>query len=183
MTLDRSVLSGSRPRGRWLRRTGVATLGGAALVLSVVLAPAAQSASQPQAKTGKAAPTSDVREVNPNKKLSTKNLTLNQASKAQAKAEAKAAAAGTPAVGTTRTLLAEDDFNGILYRKSYTLQAVGPHIEVWVAADTVVPGRRLPQRGGQHHDRDAGAGSVPGRPVRDQDVPGRVAGLLGRTGP
>jgi hypothetical protein len=135
MTLDRSVLSGSRPRGRWLRRTGVATLGGAALVLSVLLAPAAQSASQPQAKTGKAAPTSDVREVNPNKKLSTKGLNLDKLRKAQA----KAAAAGTPAVGTTRNLLAEDDFNGRLYLKPYTLQAVGPHIEVWVANDTSFP--------------------------------------------
>ena len=29
-----------------------------------------------------------------------------------------------------------DDYNGTLYRKSYTLQGVGDKIEVWVADDT-----------------------------------------------
>jgi hypothetical protein len=108
------------------------------MVLSVVLAPAAESATSASAKqTAKHAAVrgSDVREVNPKQKLSTEKLSLKAANRAQS----KAAAAGTPPVGTTRTLIASDDFNGILYRKSYTLQAVGPHIEVWVADDTSFP--------------------------------------------
>ena len=57
-------------------------------------------------------------------------------------------AAATPAVGTTRTLIALDDYQGFYYPKSYTLQAVGAKVEVWVAARHVVPRRRLPQPGG-----------------------------------
>ncbi len=90
--------------------------------------PAAQPATAAAAATGQ----SDVREINPTKTYSTSALNLTRASRAKL----QAAAAGTPAVGTTRTLLALDDFNGILYRKSYTLQAVEQHIEVWVADDT-----------------------------------------------
>ena len=138
MTLVRPAVPGSRTRGRWLRRTGVAAVAGAGLVLAVALAPAAVSATtaKTSAKTSaKPAAGSDVREVSPKRTLSTKGLTLNKAQRAQS----KALAAGTPAVGTTRTLIAEDDFNGFLYRKPYTLQAVGPHIEVWVANDTAFP--------------------------------------------
>ena len=45
----------------------------------------------------------------------------------------------TPAVGTVRPLLALDDYNGRLYLKPYVLQAVGDHIEVWVAKDRAFP--------------------------------------------
>jgi Immune inhibitor A peptidase M6 len=76
---------------------------------------------------------SDVREVKPGAQFSTRNLELNTAKPSQA------AAGVTPPVGTVRTLLALDDFNGILYRKQYTLMAVGAKIEVWVANDTAFP--------------------------------------------
>jgi hypothetical protein len=48
-------------------------------------------------------------------------------------------AAATPPVGTVRGWLGLDDFNGVLYRKDYTLRAVGTNIEVWVANDTAFP--------------------------------------------
>ena len=65
-----------------------------------------------------------------------------------------------------------DDFNGILYRKNYTLRAVGAHIEVWVANDTVVPGRRLPRRRSPTPRTVTDAQVAgPGRPVRQQHVP------------
>lgn len=50
-----------------------------------------------------------------------------------------AAAATTPPVGTVRQWLGLDDFNGILYRKDYTLRGVGSKIELWVANDTAFP--------------------------------------------
>lgn len=50
-----------------------------------------------------------------------------------------APAAGTPAVGTVRDLLALDDVAGEIYGKEYTLRGVGDHIEVWVANDIAFP--------------------------------------------
>ncbi|HYN93757.1 MAG TPA: peptidase M6 immune inhibitor A [Pilimelia sp.] len=49
------------------------------------------------------------------------------------------AAAETPPVGTVRQWLGLDDVEGTLYRKDYTLRAVGEHIEVWVANDLAFP--------------------------------------------
>jgi hypothetical protein len=48
-------------------------------------------------------------------------------------------AAETPPVGTVRQWLGLDDFNGVIYRKDYTLRAVGENIEVWVANDVSFP--------------------------------------------
>jgi hypothetical protein len=59
-----------------------------------------------------------------------------QASGAEARTQA---AAETPPVGTVRQWLGLDDFNGILYRKDYTLKGVGNNIEVWVADDLAFP--------------------------------------------
>ncbi len=119
----------------------VAGLSAAALAVGLTMTasgtPAAANHSQKKAH-GKAAHEralrSDVREVKPNAHFSTGNLQLNAAKPSQA-----AAAGVTPPVGTVRTLLALDDFNGILYRKQYTLMAVGAKIEVWVANDTAFP--------------------------------------------
>jgi hypothetical protein len=62
-------------------------------------------------------------------KLSTERLQLRAPGAAPA-------AETTPPVGTVRTMLGEDEFNGIIYRKAFTLQAVGDKVEVWVANDT-----------------------------------------------
>ncbi|AEV83882.1 hypothetical protein ACWT_2559 [Actinoplanes sp. SE50] len=52
---------------------------------------------------------------------------------------ARRAPAATPAVGTVRSWVGLDDTDGDLYRKDYTLRAVGRHIEVWVAKDIAFP--------------------------------------------
>ncbi len=104
------------------------------LALSAALAPGATAAPS---KKAPAVVKTDVREIAPNKSHSTKQLTLK--SSARAKVRAQAEAAGTPPVGTTRTLLALNDYQGFYYLKPYTLQAVGAHIEVWVADDTAFP--------------------------------------------
>ena len=130
-------------RTRATRRPGhrraIAGTAAAALALGLaVVAPAATATpthtAKPKAhKAVAAAP--DTRELSPNAKMSTKKLHLQH--RAAVRNQAGAAAADpTPPVGTVRTMLAEDDFNGILYRKQYTLQAVGAKIEVWVANDT-----------------------------------------------
>jgi hypothetical protein len=54
-------------------------------------------------------------------------------------AGARRAGGGTPAVGTVRQWLGLDDTTGKYYRKSYTLRAIGRHIEVWVAQDLAFP--------------------------------------------
>jgi hypothetical protein len=110
---------------------GLTTLGlGAGLLVAV------PAAAAPKPAAGKAAVArSDVREIAAGKTYSTKQLGASVARKNRA----TAAAATTPPVGTTRTLIALDDYNGTLYRKPYTLQAVAAHIEVWVATDTSFP--------------------------------------------
>lgn len=53
--------------------------------------------------------------------------------------ESRSAAATTPPIGTVRNWLGLDDTTGKYYPKSYTLRAVGRHIEVWVAKDLAFP--------------------------------------------
>jgi len=53
--------------------------------------------------------------------------------------ESRKATPGTPPVGTVREWLGLDDASGEYYRKSYTLRAVGKHIEVWIAQDLAFP--------------------------------------------
>jgi hypothetical protein len=78
-----------------------------------------------------------IRELPPGRRYSTGQLGLG--SQPQRKAQLAPAAAGTPPVGTVRQWIALDDYNGILYRKDYTLRGAGDHIEVWVANDLSFP--------------------------------------------
>jgi len=58
----------------------------------------------------------------------------------RAKGDATAQAVGEkPAVGTVKTWLGLDDNESTYYLKEFTLQAVGEHIEVWVANDLTFP--------------------------------------------
>jgi hypothetical protein len=109
----------------------------AAGLVSIIAAAGLAAISATAASAATTAPRSDVREIPAGKKYSTAQLGL----KAQARSFAapQAAAAATPPVGTVRGWLGLDDFNGILYRKDYTLRGVGNHIEVWVANDTAFP--------------------------------------------
>jgi Immune inhibitor A peptidase M6 len=121
--------------------TSALALGAAtATVLALLATPAAaQSTTRPSGKGVTRPASSDIREVPPGStyRLS-KDLAAAKAAKARTSATAPAAAvsAATPPVGTVRGWLALDDFNGILYRKQYTLRGVGQHIEVWVASDS-----------------------------------------------
>ncbi len=99
-------------------------------ILAAIPATALSATSTTSAKA------SDIREVPLSKKYSTSQLGLRQS---QARALAAPAAADTPSVGTVRQWIALDDFQGILYRKDYTLRGVGNKIEVWVANDTAFP--------------------------------------------
>ena len=106
---------------------------------STAAPPAAPAAAAPDPKPG---PASDVREPTP---ADLKDLTLDGKqvtvpAQFQQRRNATALEAGvTPPVGTVRQWLGLDDFQGRLYRKDYTLRAVGQKIEVWVANDTAFP--------------------------------------------
>lgn len=52
-----------------------------------------------------------------------------------AAATAAAAAPADPAVGEVRNWISLDDTFGILYRKGYTLRAIRPNVEIWVASE------------------------------------------------
>jgi len=52
---------------------------------------------------------------------------------------ARSPAGPTPPVGTVREWAGLDDTTGDYYSKTYTLRAVGRHIEVWVARDLAFP--------------------------------------------
>ncbi|MEU8610885.1 peptidase M6 immune inhibitor A [Actinoplanes sp. NPDC048791] len=109
----------------------------AVALLILPLLPMASSASA--APPGPAAPVlppaSDVRELT-RKHLDVSGLPMRRR---VAESRAPVAAGPTPAVGTVREWLALDDVKGSLYRKDYTLRAVGAHIEVWVAEDVAFP--------------------------------------------
>src|SRR4051812_715602 len=111
-----------------MRRAQVAAAIAAALAAAAVAAAPASAAPKSAA--------SGTREVPAGKQYSTASLGL---SRARARAFAAPAAAQTPAVGTVRQWIALDDFNGLLYRKDYTLRGVGQHVEVWVANDLAFP--------------------------------------------
>src|SRR3954447_16973699 len=111
-----------------MSRAQVAAAIAAALAAATVAAAPASAAPKSAA--------SGIREVPPGKQYTTAKLGL---SRARARAFAAPAAAQTPAVGTVRQWIALDDFNGLLYRKDYTLRGVGQHVEVWVANDLAFP--------------------------------------------
>ena len=120
--------TGRAPRARLLVLPLAAVLvAGAVSAAPVVAKPAA-----PTVPTE--APAESPRFVDAGKTWSTAGIAA-----ANSKTVAAAPSGPTPAVGTTRQLLALDDYNGSLYLKPYTLQAVGDKIEVWVANDTSFP--------------------------------------------
>ncbi|WCB95712.1 hypothetical protein DSM104299_04461 [Baekduia alba] len=113
---------------------GVAA-GIAAACLGVL--PLASASAAVTAKAASSASSLGVRELPPGQRYSTSQLGVTSAQRNAQKVAP--AAAGTPAVGTVRSWIALDDYNGILYRKDYTLRGVGDHIEVWVANDLSFP--------------------------------------------
>jgi len=116
-----------------LAASAVALVAAAGLTATTATGAVAAPGAKAKARAGSVA-----RVLPPNKQYSTAKLGLSGAS-ARSLAPRAAAADPTPAVGTVRQWIALDDFNGILYRKDYTLRGVGEKIEVWVANDTAFP--------------------------------------------
>ena len=112
------------------------------------------------AVTTKAAgsPAAGVRELPPGKTYSTGKLGLGSGQAQRKAAPSRAGGRRRRRSGTVRQWIALDDQQGTLYRKDYTLRGVGDHIEVWVANDLVVPGRRLPRRRSRLDDDHRRAG-------------------------
>src|ERR1700754_2602 len=118
-----------------MRRSRLLSAAAALLLVPLLqVLPASSAGAAPTASAK--APANDVRELT-RKDFKLDGKQVQTAAKytptAQTKAKAAAAAASTPAVGTVRQWLGLDDAQGILYRKDYTLRAVGTKIEVWVA--------------------------------------------------
>jgi immune inhibitor InhA-like protein len=121
-----------------MNRVRLATF--AVIALITPLAPtAAQAAPAPApAPADRRSPASDVRELD-RTRFTLDGRALPASPRHRARPTSRAAAAGTPAVGTTREWLGLDDVAGKYYPKKYTLRAVGRHIEVWLADDLSFP--------------------------------------------
>jgi hypothetical protein len=85
-----------------------------------------------------AAPASDIQELD-RTAFTLDGRPLPTKPRYRPRTESRRAAAATPPVGAVREWLGLDDTTGQYYRKSYTLRAVGTHIEVWVAQDLAFP--------------------------------------------
>src|SRR5690242_11041206 len=120
--MDHTALTRDRVRRR-RGRIAVVAAAVLGLGLTATLAPGASAAP---AKKAPVVVKTDVREIDPHKKFSTKDIKAKAAanSKARAKVRAQAESGATPPVGTTRTLIGLDDYKNKLLLKSYTLQAV-----------------------------------------------------------
>ncbi|GIF07966.1 immune inhibitor A domain-containing protein [Actinoplanes siamensis] len=123
-----------------MKRTGLAKFAAIVVVVPFVTSPAVAQ-QRPGAPTvhepAVPPPVADSRE------LSRTHLNLDgralPAARYRPQPTARSASAGTPPVGTVRSWVGLDDTGNDLYRKDYTLRAVGKHIEVWVANDIAFP--------------------------------------------
>ncbi|GAB3955154.1 hypothetical protein GCM10027614_63590 [Micromonospora vulcania] len=123
-----------------MARTRIAGALAAVLVLPALSVVAVTSPASAAPATPKAPAPSDMRELTRKDfKLDGRPIEVNSRYQPRKDARSKSAAAETPAVGTVRQWLGLDDVQGTVYRKDYTLRAVGEHIEVWVANDLAFP--------------------------------------------
>jgi hypothetical protein len=107
-----------------------------AMGASLLAPPAAASPRDPATRATKAAP--DAREL-ARTRFTLDGHALPGHPRHRPRPRSRAAAPVTPQVGTVRDWLGLDDVTGRFYQKSFTLRAVGPHIEVWVAQDLTFP--------------------------------------------
>ncbi|MCU1600131.1 MAG: hypothetical protein JWO22_840 [Frankiales bacterium] len=109
---------------------------GVVLSLAAPTQAAPASAASSHSKASKGTVTSDTREVPVDKQYALDS----SVKKRPASLRSSAVAPGvTPAVGTVRSWIGLDDFNGKLNKEDYTLRGVGSKIEVWVANDISFP--------------------------------------------
>ncbi|GLY06254.1 MULTISPECIES: immune inhibitor A domain-containing protein [Actinoplanes] len=85
-----------------------------------------------------APPTADTRELTP-ARLTLDGIPLPAPAYRGPQPAGRRAAAKTPPLGTVRSWAGLNAVKNDIYRKDYTLRAVGEHIEVWVAADVAFP--------------------------------------------
>jgi hypothetical protein len=111
---------------------------GAAATLLIIPVLQVLPASTVGAAPAASATPSDVRELT-RQDFTTDGKKIAIPAKYTPKSSRAKAAATTPPVGTVRQWLGTDDFNGIRYRKDYTLRGDGTNIEVWVANDIAFP--------------------------------------------
>lgn len=124
------------------RMAGLAVAASAAMVASMALhSPASADSGNHDGSGAHQAPTSDIQPTAPDfnngKKQPLEHGTLQ---KSRRRGFTTFAATADPQVGDTRKWLAEDDAQGSIYLKDYTLRGVGNNIEVWVADDRAFPG-------------------------------------------
>jgi hypothetical protein len=122
-----------------VNRTGFASVA-AIVALTPLLTSPAEARQRPEPTgPGQAA----VLPVRDGRELTRTHLKLNgkalPTARYRPQPTARRAPAATPAVGTVRSWVGLNDTDGDLYRKDYTLRAVGKHIEVWVATDIAFP--------------------------------------------
>lgn len=123
---------------------GIAT---AAAVTAALVAPIGSATADPSAPdrpaAAPAAPGSDVRNVGPDynqgKPLPARGELKRTMKQGDASKSAQQRAPHDASVGDTRGWLANDDTDGSIYRKDYTLRGIGDHIQVWVTTDTSFP--------------------------------------------
>lgn len=124
-----------------MNRTALASF--AALVVIVPLATSPAQAQQRRTPAPAADGRAGVLPVDDSRELTRTHLEFEGKALPQARYRpqptARHAPALTPAVGTVRSWVGLDDTDDDLYRKDYTLRAVGRHIEVWVANDIAFP--------------------------------------------
>ena len=89
-----------------------------------------------QGKGGPGTDDSDIRNVGPDFNHGKAQPLKNRV---QAPRSLSAQAASDPTVGTDKQWPAEDDTDGSVYFKHYTLRGIGDHIQVWVANDRAFP--------------------------------------------
>ncbi|MEV4318802.1 hypothetical protein [Actinocrispum sp. NPDC049592] len=119
-------------RSRAIRAAGVALAIPLLPLVGVHADVAAQQPSAPPMTPVTGLPKGTHLKVDGQARKSDEPARANGAAKAQA-------AAATPPVGTVRQWVGLDVVQGNVYRKDYTLRAVGNKIEVWVANDRAFP--------------------------------------------
>ena len=109
---------------------------------------------QPWAETGNGnGPKGDVVHVGDIKVKKPRKQDLPAAVPAEsAAAVAAAAAEESPPIGTVKIWPTINILTGGVSLSTFTLQGVGEQVEIWVAEQPQLPGRRLPQR--RHPQRD-----------------------------
>ncbi len=128
---------------RWTRARALTAAGALALTglsLSSQAAVADSSHADPAPKAYPAGTADDIRPDSPDLNGG-KTLPLDKAASRQAIKEAnRDALRGRPmTIGQQKTWLANDDTDGSVYLKRYTLRGVGKHVQVWVANDRAFP--------------------------------------------